>query len=113
MKFAVCNSGLRRLSAPQAFDCIAQAGFDGVEIAPRTIGPSLLELAPSDVSTARKALEASGLDVVGVHTIFGRDPQFHILSDDPNIREHTLNAILQAVRLCGELGGHNLTSGSP
>ena len=113
MKFSVCNAVLRTMPIPAVFDLIAETGFDGVEIAPRTIASSLDEIGASHIKACRKAVESAGLEVVGVHTIFGRDPQYHILQPEPETRERTLKAIIRAVELCGELGGHVVVFGSP
>jgi len=113
MKFSICNAGLKKLAIPEVFDLIAETGFDGVEIAPRTIAGSLDEIESSHISACRKAVDSAGLEVVGVHTIFGRDPQYHILQDDAATRDRTLNAIIRAANLCGELGGKVVIFGSP
>ena len=113
MKFSVCNAVLRTITIPSVFDLIAETGFDGVEIAPRTIATSLDEIGASHIKACRQAVESAGLEVVGFHTIFGRDPQYHILQPEPETRARTLKAIIRAVELCGELGGHVVVFGSP
>jgi sugar phosphate isomerase/epimerase len=61
MKFSVCNAVLRTIKIPAVFDLIAEAGFDGVEIAPRTIASSLDEIGASHIKACRQAAESAGL----------------------------------------------------
>jgi sugar phosphate isomerase/epimerase len=111
MKFAVCNEVFKDKSIAKAFDKIAEIGYDGVEIAPWTLGAPLNELDDATLSSGRQAAESAGLEIAGIHWIFGRETTFHIL--DPDKRNATLDILVRAVNVCGGLGGDVITFGSP
>tara|TARA_Y100000588_G_scaffold298280_1_gene319205 strand:+ start:96 stop:908 length:813 start_codon:yes stop_codon:yes gene_type:complete len=111
MKFAVCNEVFKDRSAAETFDAIAAIGYEGVEIAPWTLGAPIDELDDATIVAGRQAAEASGLDVAGIHWIFGRESKYHVL--EPEKREATLDVLVRAVDICGGLGGDVITFGSP
>ena len=65
MKFAVCNEVFKDRAAAETFDAIAAIGYEGVEIAPWTLGAPIDELDDATIVAGRQAAEASGLDVAG------------------------------------------------
>ena len=72
MKFAVCNEVFKGETIAEAFEGIAEIGYDGVEVAPLTLAPSIDEIEEQDVAACRRAAEAAGLQVAGLHWIFGK-----------------------------------------
>lgn len=58
MRFAVCNEIYKDQPIPEAFDKIASTSYDGVEIAPWTLGASIdvlndARISPRDVGRPR------------------------------------------------------------
>jgi sugar phosphate isomerase/epimerase len=67
MKFALCNEIFRDLPLKDAFQKIADVGYQGVEVAPFTLQPNPRELAERDADHCRNAAESAGIEVVGLH----------------------------------------------
>ena len=111
MKFAVCNEIFKDKSVSEVFDAIAAIGYDGVEIAPWTLGAPIDQLDDETLVSARQAAESAGLEVAGIHWIFGKESTYHIL--DPDKRDATLDVLVRAVQICGALNGDVITFGSP
>ncbi len=111
MKFAICNEIIKDRSVAETFEAIAAIGYDGVEIAPWTLGAPIDELDDATLESGRDAAEAAGLQIAGIHWIFGTDSPYHILQ--PEARDGTLDVLVRAVEICGGLGRDVITFGSP
>lgn len=111
MRFAVCNEIYKDQPIPEAFDKIASNGYDGVEIAPWTLGASIDVLDDAHVAKGRRAAEGSGLSVAGIYWIFGTESPSHIIR--PEARDATLDILVRAAQICGDLGGDVIVFGSP
>lgn len=91
----------------------AQLGYDGLELAPFTLTPSAKRLAAVDRRRIRSSAESAGLAIVGLHWLLVSPAGLSITSEDADVRRRTLQALLDLVGLCADLGGHVLVHGSP
>jgi len=57
MKFALCNEIFRTLPLEDAFQKIADIGYEGVEVAPFTLQTNPRDLSESDADRRRTAAE--------------------------------------------------------
>src|SRR5688572_33441161 len=67
MKLALCNEVVRELSFERQCALAAALGYSGLEVAPFTLGAEPHRLAPAAVSATRRAAEAAGIAVTGLH----------------------------------------------
>jgi D-psicose/D-tagatose/L-ribulose 3-epimerase len=113
MKFSLCNEVI----ADRPFDeqCVfaAELGYDGLEIAPFTLGEDPRKLTNGDVSQAVRSLNAAGISATGLHWLLVKPPGLSITSRDEGICRETLEVMSRNVELCAELGGSVLVHGSP
>ncbi len=113
MKFSLCNEVI----ADRPFDeqCVfaAELGYDGLEIAPFTLGDDPRTLNDADVSRVAQSLAAAGIVATGLHWLLVKPEGLSITSNDANIRRETLEIMCCNVELCAELGGRVLVHGSP
>jgi D-psicose/D-tagatose/L-ribulose 3-epimerase len=113
MKFSLCNEVI----ADRPFDeqCVfaAELGYDGLEIAPFTLGEDPRKLTNGDVSQAVRSLNAAGISATGLHWLLVKPPGLSITSRDESICRETLEVMSRNVELCAELGGSVLVHGSP
>ena len=113
MKFALCNEVFEGWTWADTVRTIADAGYDGVEIAPFTLADSVTDLSPADRKEIRRQAEDVGIEVVGLHWLFVSPKGLHTTIDDAAVRQRTTVYLQELVRTCGDLGGKVMIIGSP
>jgi sugar phosphate isomerase/epimerase len=113
MKFAMCNEFCEGWAFEDVCRLAADAGYDGVEIAPFTLAPTVYQIAPDQPNELRETAMDHGLTIVGLHWLLARTEGLHVNSDDDEVREATVEYLRAEVDLCSELGGHVMIFGSP
>jgi sugar phosphate isomerase/epimerase len=113
MKIALCNEVLASLSLERQCELAAALGYDGLEIAPFTLGAAPHALAASEIARVRSTVESFGLVVTGLHWLLVAPPGLSVTDPDASIRARTRDVVAALVALCAELGGAVLVHGSP
>jgi sugar phosphate isomerase/epimerase len=113
MKIAICNELFQGWPIEKVFDYAAQLGYDGVEIAPFTLGDSVTEISPSRRKAIRRAAEKSGVEIVGLHWLLVKPEGLYINHPDEIIRIRTQEYIEALIHFCADIGGKILVHGSP
>lgn len=113
MKFAVCNETFRNWPVDRAFAFAAECGYTGIEIAPFTLAQYVTEITAERRAEVRKAANAAGLEVVGLHWLLAKTEGFHVTSPDADQRRRTAEYLAELARCCAELGGTLMVFGSP
>jgi D-psicose/D-tagatose/L-ribulose 3-epimerase len=113
MRIALCNEVLRDLPLQQQCDLAARLGYDGLELAPFTLGPEPHRLGSGERRMLRRSIEDAGLSVVGLHWLLVTPDGLSITAADPATRARTLAVLRGLVVLCAELDGRVLVHGSP
>ena len=113
MRISLCNEVLGPL--PFAAQCAlaAELGYDGLEIAPFTLGDDPLHLGAAERRVIRRAVEDAGLCVTGLHWLLVAPPGLSLTDPDPAVRRRTREAMQALCELCADLGGRYLVHGSP
>ena len=113
MKFALCNEIFRSLPLKDAFQKIADIGYQGVEVAPFTLQPNPRELDERDADRCLSAAESAGLEVVGLHWLMAETEGLHLTHTDPSILDATKDYLIQLGKLTARMNGSILVLGSP
>jgi D-psicose/D-tagatose/L-ribulose 3-epimerase len=113
MKLALCNEVFEGWSWADTVRAVAEAGYDGVEIAPFTLAESVEDLSASERSTIRRQAEEAGLEIVGLHWLFVSPQGLHVTTDDESTRRRTTAYMQALIHACGDLGGRVMIIGSP
>jgi sugar phosphate isomerase/epimerase len=113
MKLGVCNEIFQGWPIERVFAYAAQLGYDGVEIAPFTLADAAADLSAARRREIRRAAEAEGVEIVGLHWLLVKPEGLHINHPDGAIRTRTQEYMRELIRLCGDLGGAVLVHGSP
>jgi sugar phosphate isomerase/epimerase len=113
MRIALCNEVIAAIDFEQQCDFAAALGYDGLEIAPFTLGDEPHLLGAEAVARVRRAVSASGIAVTGLHWLLVKPAGLSITSDDAAIRTRTIEVMRRLIALCAELGGRVLVHGSP
>ena len=113
MKFALCNEVLQPLPFPQQCKLAADLGYDGLELAPFTLGPDPTELTDAEIEGFRRTAKDHGLEIFGLHWLLVAPAGLSIVSPDAALRQRTRQVMVRLVEICAALGGRYLVHGSP
>jgi sugar phosphate isomerase/epimerase len=112
-RFAICNEIFDGWSPERAFDLIAEAGYDGVEVAPFTFGRLVTDVPKSEREAMCKLARSRGLEIVGLHWLLARTEGLHLNAPDAAVRARTVAYLQGLARFCADLGGRIMVFGSP
>jgi sugar phosphate isomerase/epimerase len=113
MKIALCNEVLRDMAFPAQCDYAAALGYDGLELAPFTLGPEPHLLNAAERGRLRRAAAAAGIEILGLHWLLVTPPGLSVNGPDDAVRERTVAVLRELIGLCADLGGTYLVHGSP
>jgi sugar phosphate isomerase/epimerase len=113
MKFATCNEYFEGWKIEEVFHYAAGLGYQGVEIAPFTLAPSVEEIGASRRGEIRRAAESAGVEIVGLHWLLVSPEGLYLNHPDQAIRGRTGDYFKALIRFCGDLGGRVMIIGSP
>ncbi|HXG63049.1 MAG TPA: sugar phosphate isomerase/epimerase family protein [Planctomycetota bacterium] len=113
MKYAICNETFTDWEWERMLDCVARLGYDGVEVAPFTLAESVTEVGPQRRRDLRRAAQAAGVPVVGLHWLLVKPPGLYITTPDDAVRRRTAEYFVELARFCADLGGRVMVVGSP
>ena len=113
MRFAFCNEGFGEAAWPVVCQALAEAGYDGVEIAPFTFAPSVRDVPPRRRTEIRSTAQEAGLEIVGLHWILAKTEGLHVGHPEPEVRKRTRDYLCHLGDLCADVGGRVMVLGSP
>ena len=113
MKFGTCNEYFEDWPIEEVFDYAAEIGYEGVEIAPFTLAPSVENIPAGRRREIRQAAERAGVEIIGLHWLLVSPEGLYINHVDPAIREWTRAYFQALINFCGDLGGQVMIIGSP
>ena len=113
MRFAICNEIFEGWPWERVCDYVRGLGYEGLEVAPFTLADNALQVSPQRRAELRRAAEARGVDVLGLHWLLVKPPGLYITHPDSQIRARTADYFCQLVDLCADLGGKVMVIGSP
>jgi len=113
MKISICNELFEGWDIEKTFDYVAQLGYDGVELAPFTLGETALDISAAARNSIRIAAKKAGIEIVGLHWLLVKPEGLYINHPDSDIRKKTQGYLKALIDLCGDLGGKVLVHGSP
>lgn len=112
-RFAICNETFGDLPWAQVCRAVAGHGYDGIEIAPFTLAPTIDQLSPSQRRDIKQAAIDNNLDIVGLHWLLAKPPGFHIHTRDEGNRQRTVDYLRQLIDFAGDVGATIMVFGSP
>ena len=113
MLIALCNEVLAEMPLERQCEFAAATGYDGLELAPFTLGGTAQALESLDSARIRAFVESHGLVVTSLHWLLVAPEGLSVTDPDPAVRKRTLTVISRLTSLCAELGGRVLVHGSP
>jgi D-psicose/D-tagatose/L-ribulose 3-epimerase len=113
MKIALCNEVIAGKPFEQQCAFAASLGYDGLEVAPFTLGDEPHLLGSEARRRVRQAAAEHGIAITGLHWLLVKPAGLSITTADAAVRARTLDVIRRLIGLCAELGGTVLVHGSP
>jgi len=113
MRISLCNEVIGDMAFAAQCRFAAALGYDGLEVAPFTLGDEPHRLPAATIRATRNAAADAGIAITGLHWLLVEPKNLSITSDDRAVFEATLDVGLRMVDLCAELGGAVLAHGSP
>lgn len=94
-------------------EAVKAIGYDGLEIAPFTLGSSVADLTLPRRRELRSMIADSGLQTIGLHWLLAKTEGYYLTSPDASIRIRTAEYLRDLARLTHDLGGSLMVFGSP
>jgi sugar phosphate isomerase/epimerase len=113
MQLSLCNEVIRELPFARQCELAAQLGYQGLEVAPFTLGDDAYRMPLGERATLRRACSDAGIAVSGLHWLLVAPPGLSITTADAAAWEKTRDVMRRLVELCADLGGTYLVHGSP
>ncbi len=112
-KYAICNETFKDWSWERTLELVAQAGYDGLEVAPFTLAEKVTDIDAPRRRGLRHAARAAGVPVIGLHWLLVKPPGLYLTTPDDAVRNRTADYFVDLVRFCADLGGNVMVVGSP
>lgn len=112
-RLAICNELYRDWPWQRALKHARQCGYEGIEIAPHTLGPLESRFSAERVRALRKAAGDQGLEIVGLHWLLAGTSGLHWTSSSEITRTKTIDYFRRLIALGHEFGGKIMVLGSP
>jgi sugar phosphate isomerase/epimerase len=113
MRVSLCNEVLGSLPFERQCQVAAELGYDGMEIAPFTLGDDPTLLSASARAGIRQAARNAGISVTGLHYILRAPAGLSITSPDDAVRAQTVEVMRRLCELAHDLGAGIVVHGSP
>ncbi|MCC2662877.1 MAG: sugar phosphate isomerase/epimerase [Geminicoccaceae bacterium] len=113
MRISLCNEVVRGLEFPAQCALARGLGYDGLELAPFTLGHQPHRLAAVRRAQLRRIAEDHGISITGLHWLLVTPDGLSITSRNEGTRARTLDVMRRLIELCADLGGSVLVHGSP
>ena len=113
MKLSLCNEVVRDLPFEEQCRLARDLGYDGLEVAPFTLGEQPHRLPDAKRREIRAQAERHDLVITGLHWLLITPEGLSITEPDPQVRTRTVDVMRGLIGLCADLGGRYLVHGSP
>lgn len=113
MRLAICNEMFEGWEFERVCATAAEIGYEGVEIAPFTLGALANQVSKEQRDEMREAARRHGVEIVGLHWVLAKTEGFYINHPDASVRDLTVAYLHDLISLCADLGGAVIVFGSP
>lgn len=113
MKLSLCNEVIRDMEFTAQCAFAAELGYEGMEVAPFTLGDAPHLMSVERRAEIRRAHADAGLQCSGLHWLLVTPQGLSITDADDTVRARTVDVMRRLVALAGDLGADILVHGSP
>lgn len=104
-RLAVCNELFRGVPFGQLCKQVHALGYNGLEIAPFTLGDDPASLSVGQRQEYRDAMAGEGLGFVGLHWLLAAPEGLHVTTRDEAVRRRSWDYVHRLIDLCADLAG--------
>ena len=113
IRFGICNELFEGWDFAKLCRAVKAIGYEGLEIAPFTLAPTINDLSPLRRRKIRSMVEDAGLINIGLHWLLAKTEGFYLTTPDASVRRKTADYLRSLVEATHELGGSLMVFGSP
>lgn len=113
MKFAICNELFENWEFRRTVQFAAEAGYDGIEIAPFTLADSVKDIPGKKRRELKQIAMDAGLVVTGLHWLLVKPEGLHINHPNAAIRQRAIDYLKELIDFCADLDGTTMVFGCP
>ncbi|MCF0261490.1 MAG: sugar phosphate isomerase/epimerase [Sphaerochaetaceae bacterium] len=113
MKRSLCNELFGNIPFSKQCQITAQAGLEGLELAPFTVADEKFLFPASLAKSLKKDLDDNNLGFAGLHWLLAKPDGLLITSKSASKRQEAVDFLLRLADFSEELGGGILTLGGP
>ncbi len=111
---AVCNELFEQRPLQEVCRAIRRIGYDGIEIAPFTLGEKPSDISAESRRETRRIIAEEGLSFAGLHWLMVSPAGLHVTTPDLALRHKSWAHIRDLIGLCADLGDNGvMVFGSP
>jgi sugar phosphate isomerase/epimerase len=112
-RFAICNETFGDWPWERVCRFVADAGYDGIEIAPFTFAESVAKISPERRQEIRQTAADAGLPIVALHWLLASPKGLHIHTRESGRRRQTVDYLRALIHFASDLGAARMIFGSP
>lgn len=113
MRFAICNEHFEGWSFERICRFVSEVGYEGLEVAPFTLAPSITDVTPQQRADLRLQADDAGVEIIGLHWLLAKTEGLYLTSPDAEVRKRTAAYLVALAEACRDLGGDLMVFGSP
>ena len=113
VRISLCNEVLGDMPFERQCVFAAALGYDGLEIAPFTLGAMAWDLPAQRRADIRRAAADAGIAITGLHALLWEPKGLSITTSDEALRQRTIDIMRRLIGLAGDLGAKVMVHGSP
>ena len=113
MRIALCNEVIAELPFERQCAFARAVGYDGLEIAPMTLGEEPHRLTTAQRAALRDAAGKEGIAITGLHYLLRAPAGLSITAPDAAVRARTIDVMRKLCDLAADLGAKILVHDSP
>ena len=112
-RYAICNELYESWPVEKAIEHMAATGYQGVEVAPFTLGPDASSVSAKTRADYLRLVESAGMEIIGLHWLLAKTDGFYLTHPQREVRQRTTEYFIELAKLCRDLGGSLMVLGSP
>jgi len=113
IRLGICNELFEGWDFAEVCRTVKTLGYEGLEIAPFTLAPRIIDLGSDRRRELRAMVEDSGLVTIGLHWLLAKTEGFYLTSPDREVRLRTGDYLVSMAEATRDLGGSLVVFGSP
>jgi sugar phosphate isomerase/epimerase len=113
IRLGICNELFEGWDFGDVCRTVKALGYDGLEIAPFTLAPTVRELSAARRAELRRIVADAGLVTIGLHWLLAKTEGFYLTSPDAGVRQRTAEYLVALAEATRDLGGSLMVLGSP